>query len=190
MSYQNVMRAAVLGGGILMLAGTRPAQAELGWREADYVKRFGAAMKSSFTPKDAQFVAPGGGGGRVLVIFNDEGRSEEEAWLIDRDLRFVPRELMQRARDAVESGQPVRHVAFQRADAPAADVYEVRGDRESMQVDYRNHGIVRITRCRGRTACKLIDRLLAMELATDGLLARTQAQMERERAMRHAAPSK
>ena len=152
------------------------ASAELGWTEADYVKHFGAAQRSPPTPNEARFSGPGGGS--LLVVFTD-GHSTEEAWSIDRDISFVPAKLLQRARAAVK-GKPVRHVQFHRRDAIPADIFEVRGRHDTLQVDYRNHGIIHIVRCPAGKTCTLLDRLLAMERTTDDLLTRMEMQMRRE----------
>ena len=166
---------ALFVAGLLFLVAA-PSSAELGWAELDYVKRFGAPVRSPLTPNEAQFVVPKAG--RVLVIF--EGKhSREEAWLIDRGARFVPRELMRRARAAV-LGTPVRRVEFRLEGASPAELFEERGSESVLQVDYRNGTIMRIARCRGPAPCTLLSRLLDMELATDDLMARTQAQMRRE----------
>lgn len=164
------------GGAFATLGISSTTWAELGWTEADYVKRLGAASRSPLTPKEARFVAPGGGS--VVVIFADD-RSREEAWLIDRDTGFVPSELLRRAQAAVQ-GTPVRRVEFHLEGASAAEIFEVRDDQVTLQVDYRNHAVVRVGQCRTAEPCTLLDRLLAMERMTDDLGARTQAQMRRE----------
>ena len=152
------------------------ARAELGWTESDYAKQFGAPERAALTPDQARFTGPGGGS--VLVLFAAE-HSVEEAWSIDRDASFVPPDLMKRAQQATK-GQPIRHVTFRRSNAPAADIFEVRDQQTRLQVDYRNGGVIRIVRCPADKACTMIDNFLRMELATDELLARMEAQMRRE----------
>ena len=153
-----------------------PTLAELGWKEADYVKRFGKAEHSPLAKGEVSFAGPGGG--RILVIFAND-RSCEEAWLIDRDAGFVPRTLMRQAQAATK-GKPVRRVEFKLEHTPAAEIFEARNKRGMLQVDVRNGGIVRVAQCRGVEKCVLFDRLIAIDLATDDLLARAAAQMRRE----------
>jgi hypothetical protein len=160
------------------------ASAELGWTETDYVKHFGAGQRAPRTPNEARF--SGSGGGSVLVVFAD-GRSTEEAWSIDRDLSFVPAKLLQRARAAVK-GKPVRRVQFHRQGALPAEIFEVHGRRDTLQVDYRNGGIIHIVRCPAAKSCTLMDRLLGMERVTDDLLTRLETQMRREGRRSGAAP--
>jgi hypothetical protein len=153
-----------------------PASAELGWTEADYVKHFGAAQHAPLSPNEARFSGPGNGS--VLVVFAD-GRSTEEAWSIDRDDSFVPAKLLKRARVAAK-GKPVRRVEFHRHDALPAEIFEVHGQHDTLQVDYRNGGVIHIVRCPAAKACTLLDRLLAMERTMDDLLTRMEMQMRRE----------
>jgi len=154
----------------LLGAAAAPAAAELGWTEAQYIKKFGPGTRSPLTPNEAQF--NGGGSGRVLVSFKDD-RSQEEAFAIDRDSKFVPAALMRQAR-AVTQGTAARHVEFKLEHAAPAAIFETRAKDIMLQVDVRNGVIARLTHCRGPEPCKLIDRLLKVELATDELLARTQ----------------
>jgi len=166
----------VLSGVVVWLLLATPASAELGWTEADYVKHFGAAQRAPLTPTEARF--SGSGGGSLLVVFAD-GHSIEEAWSIDRDNSFVPAKLLQRARAAAK-GEPVRRVQFHHHDAIPAEIFEVHGQHDTLQVDRRNGGIVHIVRCPAAKACTLLDRLLAMERTTDDLLTRMEMQMHRE----------
>jgi len=153
-----------------------PATAELGWREADYVKRYGNVVRSPLASNEAQFPAPGDG--RVIVIFAD-GRSKEEAWVIGRDPGIVPPKLMEQARHAVR-GKAVRRVDFRAEGASPAEIFEARHKNMMVQVDDRAGYIVRVSWCRGAERCALLDRLLKTELATDDLTARVQAEMRRQ----------
>jgi hypothetical protein len=160
-----------------LLAGTgHPARAELGWSEAQYVKRFGAALRSPLSANEAQFVVKDRG--QVVAIFS-HGRSVEEAWLIQQQPSFVPADLLRQARQMIR-GTPARRVDFHLPRAPAAQIFESRVGGIEMQVDYRNGAIMRIDRCRGPQPCVLLDRFLAIDRNTDALMARTAEQMRRE----------
>lgn len=173
---QRALRMWLAGGALVTLGLSSTSRAELGWTETEYVKRLGPAGRSPLTPNEARFAAPGGGS--VVVIFA-EGRSREEIWLVDRDTSFVPPALLKQAQAAVQ-GTPVRRVEFHLEGAPAAEIFEVHDEHVTLQVDYRNHAVVRIGLCRAAEPCTLVDRLLAMERMTDDLGARTQEQMRRE----------
>jgi hypothetical protein len=151
------------------------AQAELGWTEADYVEHFGPAPHSPVTPNELRFTAAGG---PVQVLF-ENGRSREEAWIIEKDTAFVPADLRRLAETAMQ-GQPARRVVFHAERAPAAEVFEARSGDVMVQVDVRNHAIARIVRCRSTGPCELLNHLLDMDRITDDLMARTQAQLRRE----------
>ena len=168
--------AALAVGAVCWLGAARPAAGELGWKEADYVQRYGPAIRSPLTPNEAQFRIKGQGG--VLVIFDGE-RSREEAFVIDRGNRFVPPRLLQAAQAAVH-GEPKRRVQFHLHSNPTAAIYEAHAKGITLQIDYRNGAVVRVAQCRDPQPCVLIDRLLAMERRTDDLMARTEAQMHRE----------
>ena len=161
--------------GLVLLSAVQLAQAELGWREAEYVKHFGKAIRSPMVQNEAQFTTKGGS---LVVIFVD-GRSSEEAWLLTRDDRSVPAHLLEQARAAVKRTLKKR-VDFRSERVPPAEMFEAQFDGVTVQVDQRRGAIARIGCCHAAQPCTLLDRLLAMERTTDDLVARTQARLKQE----------
>lgn len=160
----------------LVVGVGNPARAELGWSEAQYVKRFGLALHSPLSANEAQFVVKDHG--QIVAIFS-HGRSVEEAWLIQRQPSFVPPDVLRQARRMIR-GTPARRVDFRLPRAPAAQIFESRVKGIEIQVDYRNGAIMRIDRCRGPQPCVLLDRFLTIDRNTDALIARTEAALRRE----------
>lgn len=161
--------------GVTLLGPRGSAEAALGWREADYVNRFGKPIRSPLTPNEVQFTTKGGS---LMVLFAD-GRSREEAWLLTRDDRSVPPLLLKQAR-AVVHGSLKSRVDFRSERVPPAEMFETQVDGVTVQVDQRRGAIARIGCCRAAQPCTLLDRLLAMERTTDDLMARTQARLKEE----------
>jgi hypothetical protein len=155
------------------------AQADLGWSEAQYVKRYGAPGKSPITPDQVRFERPAGG---MLLVRFASGRSREELWEVDRDNKAVPERLMKGARK-IASGKPTRVIEFKTPRAPAAELYEQRQGAETIRVDMRNRSIRRIAVCSAsrQEPCVLFDQALNTERQTDALLAPAAIDMMRGR---------
>ncbi len=153
-----------------------PAHAELGWSEADYIREVGPANGSPMTPDQVRFTARNGAS--VLARFAD-GQSREELWVVGEPSDGIPAALLAEAQ-ALVKGTPVRRVEFHLAHMPTAEIFEAHASGVIVQVDRRAGRSVRIARCPEPGPCLLLDQGLAMERATDDLMARTEQQLRRQ----------